>query len=32
LLTWLSQQPVADLRIEAAGLNSIYQRYHGVQT
>lgn len=32
LLQWLSQEKVADLRIESAGLNSIYQRYHGVQS
>jgi ABC-2 type transport system ATP-binding protein len=31
LLEWLAGQPVADLRIEPAGLDAIYHRYHGVE-
>ncbi len=29
LLSWLSRQPLADLRLEPLGLDSIYHRYHG---
>jgi ABC-2 type transport system ATP-binding protein len=29
VLDWLSQQPVADLRLEPLGLAAIYRRYHG---
>lgn len=29
LLAWLSSQPLADLRMEALGLQDIYRRYHG---
>jgi ABC-2 type transport system ATP-binding protein len=29
LLGWLSEQPVAELRMEPLGLNAIYYRYHG---
>jgi ABC-2 type transport system ATP-binding protein len=29
LLDWLSRQSIADLRVEPAGLGSIYHRYHG---
>jgi ABC-2 type transport system ATP-binding protein len=29
LLSWLAQQPLADLRMEPLGLKSIYRRYHG---
>jgi ABC-2 type transport system ATP-binding protein len=29
LLQWLSDQPLADLRIEPLGLAAVYQRYHG---
>jgi ABC-2 type transport system ATP-binding protein len=31
LLDWLARQPVADLRVEPAGLGPIYHRYHGAQ-
>ncbi|SRR5579871_5316315 len=29
LLSWLAQQPLADLRLEPLGLKAIYRRYHG---
>ncbi len=29
LLSWLSGQPVVELRMEPLGLNAIYHRYHG---
>ena len=29
LLGWLSRQALADVRIEPAGLNAMYQRFHG---
>jgi ABC-2 type transport system ATP-binding protein len=29
LLSWLAQQPLADLRMEPLGLKAIYRRYHG---
>lgn len=29
LLSWLARQPLADLRLEPLGLDSIYHRYHG---
>lgn len=29
LLQWLASQPLADLRLEPLGLDSIYHRYHG---
>lgn len=29
LLTWLSRQPLTELRMEPLGLNPIYYRYHG---
>lgn len=31
LLSWLSEQPIAELRIEAVGLSGVYQQVHGVQ-
>jgi ABC-2 type transport system ATP-binding protein len=29
LLSWLSSQPLAELRMEPLGLNAVYYRYHG---
>jgi ABC-2 type transport system ATP-binding protein len=29
LLTWLAQQPVAELRLEPEGLGPVYHRFHG---
>ncbi len=31
LLSWLARQPLADLRLEPLGLDSIYHRYHGAE-